>query len=118
MNNQPTSPESDDYLKGRNSDEYRRLREQARMGEESTRRLPRRIGVGAGMRCLDVCCGPGIGQFLGVYRSLLPRALRLGLTTVARSGAFMEEISQAASSAKYYSTLAPLLIGAWNRKPV
>jgi ubiquinone/menaquinone biosynthesis C-methylase UbiE len=58
-----------------------------------------------------------IEQFLGFYRSLLPRALQMGLTTEAQSRAFVEEINQAATSGTYYSTLLPLLVGAWKRKP-
>ncbi len=59
-----------------------------------------------------------IDMFLGVYRSLLPRALQTGVTTEAQSRAFIEEMNQAAASGKYYSTLLPLLIGAWKRKPM
>jgi ubiquinone/menaquinone biosynthesis C-methylase UbiE len=56
--------------------------------------------------------------FLGIYRSLMPRVLQMGLTTEAQSRAFIEEMAQAAASEKYYSTLSPLMIGAWKRKPV
>jgi ubiquinone/menaquinone biosynthesis C-methylase UbiE len=59
-----------------------------------------------------------IEQFLGVYRGLLPRALQMGLTTEERSQAFIEEINRAAASEEYYSTLLPLMIGAWKHKPI
>jgi len=59
-----------------------------------------------------------VEQFLGVYRSMLPRALQMGVTTEARSRAFIEEMNQAVASDTYYSTLSPLLVGAWKRKPM
>ena len=51
-----------------------------------------------------------------VYRSVLPQALQLGITTEARSQAFFEEMNEVPSK-RYYSFLWPLLIGAWKRKP-
>ena len=39
--------------------EYQRLRAQARLWEQVTARALDRVGTGAGMRCLDVGCGPG-----------------------------------------------------------
>ncbi|HEY7182564.1 MAG TPA: methyltransferase domain-containing protein [Blastocatellia bacterium] len=59
-----------------------------------------------------------IDFFLGAYGALLPRLLQKGLTTEAQSRAFIDEMNHAAASEKYYSTLSPLLIGAWKRKPV
>jgi hypothetical protein len=59
-----------------------------------------------------------VEQFLGVYHSLPPRALQMGVTIEARSRAFIEEMNQAAASETYYSTLSPLLVGAWKRKPM
>ncbi len=56
------------------------------------------------------------GMVKAVYRSVLPRALQLGITTEARSQAFFEEMDEV-SSERYYSFLWPLLIGAWKRKP-
>ncbi len=56
------------------------------------------------------------GMVKAVYRSVLPRALQLGITTEARSQAFFEEMNEVPSD-RYYSFLWPLLIGAWKRKP-
>jgi len=44
---------------GRTSDEYERLRRQAAILEPATRAVLDRIGLGTGMSCLDVGCGPG-----------------------------------------------------------
>jgi ubiquinone/menaquinone biosynthesis C-methylase UbiE len=48
-----------DYILGRTSEEYQRLRWQASLWEPTTARVLDRAGVAAGMRCLDVGCGPG-----------------------------------------------------------
>jgi ubiquinone/menaquinone biosynthesis C-methylase UbiE len=56
------------------------------------------------------------GMVKAVYRSVLPRALQLGITTEARSQAFFEKIDEVTSE-RYYSFMWPLLIGAWKRKP-
>jgi ubiquinone/menaquinone biosynthesis C-methylase UbiE len=57
----PTSPDvpDDDYVLARTSEEYQRLRRQAQLWEQVTAQLLDRVGLGAGMRCLDVGCGPG-----------------------------------------------------------
>jgi ubiquinone/menaquinone biosynthesis C-methylase UbiE len=47
------------YVLPRTSDEYERLREQARMWEPQTAALLDHVGLAAGARCLDVGCGPG-----------------------------------------------------------
>ncbi len=47
------------YLLGRTSREYQRLRAQARLWEDATARVFDRVGLGPGMHCLDVGCGPG-----------------------------------------------------------
>jgi ubiquinone/menaquinone biosynthesis C-methylase UbiE len=52
----------------------------------------------------------------GIYRTLLPRAIQMGVTTEAESKAFLEELSAAEKGESYYSALMPLLIGAWKRK--
>jgi ubiquinone/menaquinone biosynthesis C-methylase UbiE len=49
----------DTYVMGRTSDEYERLRRQAALLEPATRSVLDRIGLGNGMSCLDVGCGPG-----------------------------------------------------------
>ena len=48
-----------DYVLGRSSEEYERLRAQARVWEAATARLLDRVAVGVGARCLDAGCGPG-----------------------------------------------------------
>jgi SAM-dependent methyltransferase len=52
----------------------------------------------------------------GVYRSLLPAALRLCLTTESDSQAFLAEIAEAAGE-RSRMALCPLLISAWKRLP-
>jgi ubiquinone/menaquinone biosynthesis C-methylase UbiE len=56
-----TSPDlpDDDYVLGRTSEEYQRLRWQARLWEPITVRVLDQVGIGPGLRCLDVGCGPG-----------------------------------------------------------
>jgi ubiquinone/menaquinone biosynthesis C-methylase UbiE len=49
----------DGYVLARTSAEYQRLRTQARLWEQVTAQALDRVGIGAGMRCLDVGCGPG-----------------------------------------------------------
>ena len=49
----------DGYVLGRTSEEYQRLRSQARLWERVTAQALDRVGIGPGMRCLDVGCGPG-----------------------------------------------------------
>lgn len=55
----PPKPPDDDYVLGRTSEEYQRLRWQARLWEPTTARVLDQVGIGPGMRCLDVGCGPG-----------------------------------------------------------
>lgn len=75
----------DDYVMGRTSAEYQRLRRQAAMWEPATRRVLRDAGVKPGMRCLDVGCGPGevmriMGEIVG------PSGSVTGLDTDGRLG--------------------------------
>ena len=49
----------DGYVLARTSAEYQRLRRQAQLWEQVTAQVLDRVGVGAGMHCLDVGCGPG-----------------------------------------------------------
>jgi ubiquinone/menaquinone biosynthesis C-methylase UbiE len=51
-----------------------------------------------------------------VYRSLLPRAIQMGLTTETESETFLEELGKAEKSERYYSVLLALLVGVWRRK--
>jgi ubiquinone/menaquinone biosynthesis C-methylase UbiE len=53
----------------------------------------------------------------GIYRTLLPRAIQMGVTTEAESKAFLDELSREEEGERYYSVLPPLLISAWKRKP-
>jgi SAM-dependent methyltransferase len=55
-------------------------------------------------------------MYEGIYRSVLPAALRLGLTTEADSHAFLAEIAATASDRSRVG-LWPLLISAWKRLP-
>jgi ubiquinone/menaquinone biosynthesis C-methylase UbiE len=43
----------------RDAKDYQRLRDQARMWQEATARVLATVGLGPGMSCLDVGCGPG-----------------------------------------------------------
>lgn len=52
-----------------------------------------------------------------VYRSVLPRALSLGLTTEQRSERWFAELARDAAEHAQHAALWPLLIGAWKRKP-
>ena len=53
-----TAP-ADDYIMGRTSAEYQRLRAQAKVWEEGTRRVLIKAGLRPGLSCLDIGCGPG-----------------------------------------------------------
>jgi len=49
----------DGYILARTEAEYARLRHQARLWEDATRRVLAGAGLAPGMRCLDAGCGPG-----------------------------------------------------------
>jgi ubiquinone/menaquinone biosynthesis C-methylase UbiE len=49
----------DGYVHARDAREYQRLRDQARMWQEATAQVLATVGLGPGMSCLDVGCGPG-----------------------------------------------------------
>lgn len=51
--------ETTDYALGRTTDEFERVRAQARLWSADTARLLDRIELGPGDRCLDAGCGPG-----------------------------------------------------------
>ena len=60
MNSNPiTSASSSNYVMGRTSEEYERLRRQSEAMEPITRSVLARVGLSAGMSCLDLGCGPG-----------------------------------------------------------
>jgi SAM-dependent methyltransferase len=52
-----------------------------------------------------------------VFRSLLPAAVALGLTTAADAERWSDEFARDRHDHGEHSTLWPLLIGAWRRKP-
>jgi ubiquinone/menaquinone biosynthesis C-methylase UbiE len=56
-------------------------------------------------------------MILAVYRSVLPVALKLGLTTASQSEEFISAMQRAAAEPRYYSTLWPLMVSSWRRKP-
>jgi hypothetical protein len=51
-----------------------------------------------------------------VYRSLLPAALSLGLTTEQRAAAWFDQLAGDAAEHAQHAALWPLMIGAWKRK--
>ena len=55
----PLEQSLDSYVMGHTSEEYQRLRQQAKVWEASTMQILQRIGLREGMSCLDVGCGPG-----------------------------------------------------------
>ena len=52
-----------------------------------------------------------------LYRSVLPVARSLGLTTDDRSARWFEQLARDAGGADAHTFMWPLLIGAWKRKP-
>jgi ubiquinone/menaquinone biosynthesis C-methylase UbiE len=52
-----------------------------------------------------------------VYRSLLPVALQLGLTTEQRAAEWFAQLARDTAEHAQHAALWPLLIGAWKRKP-
>ena len=71
------------YVLERNTDEYERLRMQARLWEPATERLLDRIALDPGATCLDVGCGPGESMLLLADRG----AHVLGVDVDADAGA-------------------------------
>jgi hypothetical protein len=57
----------------------------------------------------------GARMLAAVYRSVLPLALKYGVTTEQRSASFFEEIRKSESDSSYF--LWPLLVSAWRQKP-
>ena len=58
----------------------------------------------------------GSAAIAGVYRSVLPVALSLGLTTQEQSGRWFDELARDAAAHPDHQVLWPLLIGCWKRK--
>lgn len=73
------------YAMGRTDDEYARLRRQAATLEPATRRVLDQLPLAAGMRCLDVGCGPGEVMRLMAER-VGPAGLVVGLDVDGRLG--------------------------------
>jgi len=61
---------------------------------------------------------PFISMFQAVCRSLLPKAIELGITTDGQMRKVFSDIQQAARSGRYYSALWPLMVSAWKCKPL
>ena len=60
MNTNPmTGGQDPGYVMGRTSGEYERLRRQSELLDSITVTVLDRVGLGFGMQCLDVGCGPG-----------------------------------------------------------
>jgi SAM-dependent methyltransferase len=56
------------------------------------------------------------GLMKATYRSFLPTALKLGVTTEEQSAQFLAGMDEAIESASSY-VLGPLVVGAWKKKP-
>jgi SAM-dependent methyltransferase len=61
---------------------------------------------------------PFVANYRALCRSLLPKAIELGVTTEARMQSAFREVEQALADGRQYSALWPLMIGVWKRKPV
>jgi SAM-dependent methyltransferase len=61
---------------------------------------------------------PFIAHHQALCRSLLPRAIELGVTTQARMQCVFRDIERAAADERQYSALWPAMIGVWKRKPM
>ncbi len=61
---------------------------------------------------------PFITMYQTLCRSLLPKAIRLGVTTEARMERVFRDLKQAGASGTFHSALWPLMIGVWKRKPM
>src|SRR5215469_9014208 len=86
MNSDPSgsAPESN-YVMGRTSEEYERLRRQAKLLEPITRSVLQRIGLSTGMNCLDLGCGPG--EVMRLMAEVVGASGRVvGMDTDARLG--------------------------------
>jgi SAM-dependent methyltransferase len=61
---------------------------------------------------------PFIPTYEALCRSMLPRAIELGVTTNARMQNAFRDVQQAAIDARPSSVLWPAMIGVWKRKPM
>ena len=55
-------------------------------------------------------------MIIGVYQSLLPIALKIGITTQTQSERFVAELTEQANSDEYYVGSWPLMIATWKQK--
>jgi hypothetical protein len=77
------------------------------------------IGVpdGTDMHLPMTSLEPFAAIFQTLGRSLLPRAIALGVTTDARMQSVFREIERALTDGRRYSALGQLMVGVWKRKP-
>jgi len=61
---------------------------------------------------------PFITMYQTLCRSLLPKAIELGITTETRMQSVFRDLQQATAEGRQYSALWPLMIGVWKRKPM
>jgi ubiquinone/menaquinone biosynthesis C-methylase UbiE len=61
---------------------------------------------------------PFMAHYEALCRSLLPKAIELGVTTQARMQSVFRDIRQTAIDGRQYSVLWHLMIGVWKRKPM
>jgi ubiquinone/menaquinone biosynthesis C-methylase UbiE len=61
---------------------------------------------------------PFITMYETMCRSLLPKAVELGVTTEARMESVFRDLRRAAAEVRPYSAMWPLMIGVWKRKPI
>ena len=60
---------------------------------------------------------PFISMYITLCRSLLPRAIELGITTEARMRDVFQDLERAVAEGRPGSSLWPAMIGVWKRKP-
>jgi ubiquinone/menaquinone biosynthesis C-methylase UbiE len=61
---------------------------------------------------------PFIAMYQAVCRSLLPKAIELGVTTEAQMQSLFQDLRQATYDPQRSSVLWPLTVGVWKRKPL
>jgi len=89
-----------EYVLSRGSEEYQRLRRQARIWEAATKRVFDQLEIRPGMRCLDVGCGPGetmrmLGEMVGAEGEVV------GVDSDGKLGAEAVAILQRKGSARF-----------------
>jgi ubiquinone/menaquinone biosynthesis C-methylase UbiE len=84
---EPAKTNPDGYVHARDAREYQRLRNQGRMWQAATEGVLDAAGLGPGMSCLDVGCGPGAVMRLMAKR-VGPKGKVTGLDIDGKIGAF------------------------------